>query len=53
MVRGCQGLGIATNNEAEYAGLIKGMQTARKYGYTKVCVQGDSELVHRQVSWCM
>ncbi|KAL9188832.1 hypothetical protein ACHAXT_007210 [Thalassiosira profunda] len=38
-----------TNNEAEYMGLITGLQCARSLGVEHVVVQGDSQLILRQV----
>ena len=43
-------LGIATNNVAEYRGLLLGLQRARALGATEVEVVNDSELVARQVN---
>jgi len=42
-------LGRATNNVAEYTGLITGLQEARKLGAKKIIVRGDSELVIKQM----
>ncbi len=42
-------LGIATNNVAEYRGLLLGLERARELGATEVEVVGDSELVVKQV----
>ena len=39
----------ATNNEAEYAGLILGLNEAQKRGITELHVRGDSQLVIRQM----
>jgi ribonuclease HI len=39
----------ATNNEAEYAGLIMGLNEAVKRGITELHVCGDSQLVIRQM----
>lgn len=39
----------ATNNEAEYTGLILGLNTALKQGITELRVCGDSQLVIRQM----
>lgn len=44
-----EGLGIATNNAAEYRAVILGLKHALKKGYTSVRVQGDSKLVCMQV----
>ena len=42
-------IGIATNNVAEYRGLIRGMEEALKLGGTRLLVRGDSELVIKQM----
>lgn len=42
-------VGNATNNVAEYRGLIRGMEEALKLGATRLRVVGDSELVIRQM----
>ncbi|MFN4242129.1 MAG: ribonuclease HI family protein [Tepidisphaerales bacterium] len=42
-------LGHATNNVAEYRGLLAGLQAARQLGATRVKVRGDSELVIKQL----
>jgi len=39
----------ATNNEAEYTGLILGLNEALKQGITELHVCGDSQLVVRQM----
>jgi probable phosphoglycerate mutase len=44
------GLGVATNNVAEYRGLIAGLQAARDLGATDVDVRMDSKLVVEQMS---
>jgi ribonuclease HI len=46
-------LNHATNNEAEYTGLIVGLQKARDLGLQKIIIKGDSKLVINQVkgSW--
>ncbi len=43
-------LGTATNNVAEYAGLILGLEEAKRRGIDDIEVRMDSELVVRQVS---
>jgi ribonuclease HI len=43
-------IGIASNNVAEYRGLLLGLARARALGATEVDVVNDSELVARQVS---
>lgn len=39
----------ATNNEAEYTGLILGLQAAREHGVKNLEIEGDSQLVVNQV----
>ena len=43
-------LGVATNNVAEYRGLLLGLRRARELGATEVEVVNDSELVAKQVN---
>jgi ribonuclease HI len=43
-------LGVASNNVAEYRGLLLGLARARALGATEVDVVNDSELVARQVN---
>jgi ribonuclease HI len=43
-------IGEATNNEAEYVALLRGLVKARELGYSAVEALGDSELVVEQVS---
>jgi len=45
-----QVLGRATNNVAEYRGLLLGLERARALGATEVDVVNDSELVAHQVN---
>ena len=44
------GLGITTNNVAEYQGLIAGLTAARELGADAVAVRMDSKLVVEQMS---
>lgn len=44
-----EGVGIATNNVAEYRALILGLKHALKSGIKHICVKGDSNLVCMQV----
>ena len=44
------GIGVATNNVAEYQGLIAGLRAARELGATAVEVRMDSKLVVEQMS---
>lgn len=48
-VEGHDYIGEATNNEAEYRALIRGLESALEKGYTDVIAEGDSQLVVRQV----
>lgn len=43
-------LGVATNNVAEYRGVLLGLARARALGATEVEVVNDSELVARQIN---
>ncbi|KAL0028192.1 hypothetical protein WJX79_000729 [Trebouxia sp. C0005] len=45
----CLKLGRTTNNQAEYYGLLAGMEAAEVVGVKKLRVLGDSQLVVRQV----
>ena len=45
-----EGLGITTNNVAEYQGLIAGLRAAIELGATEVEVRMDSKLVVEQLS---
>ena len=43
-------LGVATNNVAEWTGLITGLEAARDLGASEIVVRLDSELVVKQLS---
>jgi ribonuclease HI len=43
-------LGVATNNVAEYRGLLLGLELARSQGASEVEVVNDSELIAKQVN---
>jgi len=43
-------LGVATNNVAEYRGLLLGLARAKALGATEVEVVNDSELIAKQVT---
>jgi len=45
-----EAIGVATNNVAEYRGLLLGLQCARELGASEVDVVNDSELVAKQVN---
>src|SRR5881396_1381273 len=42
-------IGRATNNVAEYRGLITALQEAKKLGATRIVIRGDSELIIKQM----
>ncbi len=44
-----QALGQATNNQAEYAGLILGLQKAQALGIQELELKGDSQLIINQI----
>jgi probable phosphoglycerate mutase len=43
------GLGIATNNVAEYNGLLAALRWAAEHGHTRVHIRADSELLVKQM----
>jgi len=43
-------IGVATNNVAEYRGLLLGLRKARELGASEIEVVNDSELVAKQVN---
>jgi len=45
----CESIGVATNNVAEYRGLIAALEWARRNGYTQVHVRSDSLLLVQQM----
>jgi len=45
-----EAIGVATNNVAEYRGLLLGLRRARELGASEVDVVNDSELVAKQVN---
>ena len=49
LVERAEGLGVATNNVAEYQGLIAGLRAAIELGATDVHVRMDSKLVVEQM----
>jgi ribonuclease HI len=49
VAEGSDTIGRATNNQAEYAALVRALEVARDYGFDEVDVRGDSELVVKQV----
>jgi ribonuclease HI len=45
-----EGIGIATNNVAEYTAAIRGLERARDLGATEVWLRSDSRLMIEQLS---
>lgn len=45
----CLNLGIMTNNQAEYYGLLAGLEACKAVGVKRLSVLGDSQLVVKQV----
>jgi ribonuclease HI len=45
-----RGIGLATNNVAEYQALIAGLELAHEYGITEIEIQVDSDLVVQQLT---
>ena len=43
-------IGFATNNRAEYNGLIAGLEVARQNGVTHLIAKGNSQLIIRQMT---
>jgi len=49
VAEGGERIGRATNNQAEYDALLRGLSVAADYGYSELQVRGDSQLVVKQV----
>jgi ribonuclease HI len=49
VAEGNERIGRATNNQAEYAALIRALEAASEYDFDAIDVRGDSELVVKQV----
>jgi ribonuclease HI len=45
-----EGIGVATNNVAEYTAVIRGLERARELGAREVLVRSDSRLLVEQLS---
>lgn len=45
-----RGLGVATNNQAEYTAVIEGLKRALELGATRVTLRSDSRLLVEQLS---
>jgi ribonuclease HI len=50
VAEGGETIGRATNNQAEYEALLRGLRAARTYGFDEIDVHGDSQLVVRQLT---
>ena len=49
VAEGSERIGRVTNNQAEYAALIRALEAADEYGFDEIDVRGDSELIVKQV----
>jgi ribonuclease HI len=49
VAEGGETIGRATNNQAEYAALVRALEVASEYGFEEAQIRGDSELIVRQV----
>ena len=49
----CLYLGTMTNNQAEYYGLLAGLEACQAVGVKRITVLGDSQLVIKQVTQAM
>jgi len=49
VAEGGERIGRATNNQAEYDALIRGLEVAADYGFSELQIRGDSELIVKQV----
>jgi ribonuclease HI len=45
----CESIGVATNNVAEYRGLLAALEWAKQHGYKRVHVRSDSLLLVQQM----
>lgn len=45
-----EGIGVATNNVAEYTAAIRGLERARELGATRVLLRSDSRLLIEQLA---
>lgn len=48
-IEGYEPIGTATNNEAEYQGLKAGLEEAAAHGVENIKIEGDSELIVKQL----
>jgi len=49
VAEGSETIGRVTNNQAEYAALIRAIEAATEYGFDAIDVRGDAELIVKQV----
>jgi ribonuclease HI len=49
VAEGSERIGKATNNQAEYEALIRGLEAAADIGFEELLVKGDSQLIVKQV----
>lgn len=49
-IEGSRSIGEATNNVAEYKALIAALKDALEWGFSDIVVEGDSQLVVKQVN---
>jgi ribonuclease HI len=49
VAEGGETIGRATNNQAEYAALVRALEVATEYGFEEAQIRGDSELIVKQV----
>lgn len=50
LTEGSDTIGHATNNQAEYKALLRALSTAADYGFDRITIHGDSELVLKQLT---
>ena len=50
VAEGGERIGRATNNQAEYDALIRGLEVATDYGFDEAEIRGDSQLIVKQVT---
>ena len=50
VAQGGERIGRATNNQAEYAALVRALEVAVDYGFDEIELRGDSELIVKQVT---
>jgi len=49
VAEGGERIGRVTNNQAEYAALIRALEAADEYDFDEIDVRGDSQLIVKQV----